>query len=86
MAAPMMPALLPRAARAVAQGTVSSGMNFSPFLVAPPPMMINSGQKSLWIYEIQEQRKQLITKELSESITPQWSTSGDWIAFFINEN
>jgi dipeptidyl aminopeptidase/acylaminoacyl peptidase len=51
-----------------------------------PSWNSNSYENSLWLYNIETKKKQLITKVLSESLKPQWSPSGHWIAFLLNQN
>ncbi|CAF1076439.1 unnamed protein product [Didymodactylos carnosus] len=51
-----------------------------------PSWNSNSYENSLWLYNIETKRKQLITRALSESLKPQWSPSGNWIAFLLNQN
>ena len=45
----------------------------------------SSYNNSLWLYDIQTNRKTLITDRLSEGMKPKWSPSGSWIAFLLNE-
>ncbi|CAF3349062.1 unnamed protein product, partial [Rotaria sp. Silwood2] len=40
----------------------------------------NAYENTLWLYDIQNQTKKLITTNLRQSIKPQWSPSGDYIA------
>ncbi|CAF3877373.1 unnamed protein product [Rotaria sp. Silwood1] len=51
-----------------------------------PSWNSNSYENSLWLYNIETKKKQLITKVLSESLKPQWSPCGNWIAFLLNQN
>ncbi|CAF3771208.1 unnamed protein product [Rotaria sordida] len=46
----------------------------------------NSYENSLWLFNIETKRKQLITNVLSESMKPQWSPSGSWIAVLLDQN
>lgn len=46
IAAPMMPASLPKRARTISARLVSSGAKYCQFSVTPPPMMKRSGQSS----------------------------------------
>jgi dipeptidyl aminopeptidase/acylaminoacyl peptidase len=45
----------------------------------------SSYEHILWIYDIQQQTRKLITKNLHKSIKPQWSPSGNWIALLLDE-
>ncbi|CAF2539129.1 unnamed protein product [Rotaria sp. Silwood2] len=45
----------------------------------------NSFENSLWLYETNGRRKQLITKQLSGIMQPKWSPSGDWFVYLIND-
>ncbi|CAF4377331.1 unnamed protein product [Rotaria magnacalcarata] len=51
-----------------------------------PSWNSNSYENSLWLYNIETKKKQLITRALSESLKPQWSPSGNWIAFLLDHN
>ena len=51
-----------------------------------PSWNSSSYENSLWLYGIETKRKQLITGALSESFKPQWSPSGNWVAFLLNQN
>ncbi|CAF3588511.1 unnamed protein product [Rotaria sp. Silwood1] len=47
-----------------------------------PAWESNRYDNTLWLYKTQGGQKKLITNQLSRSITPKWSPSGNWIAFF----
>ncbi|CAF3509279.1 unnamed protein product [Rotaria sp. Silwood1] len=47
-----------------------------------PAWELNRYDNTLWLYKTQGGQKKLITNQLSRSITPKWSPSGNWIAFF----
>ena len=51
-----------------------------------PSWNSSSYENSLWLYSLETKKKQLITKSLSESLKPQWSPSGNWIIFLLNQN
>ncbi|CAF1003011.1 unnamed protein product [Adineta steineri] len=40
----------------------------------------------LWIYNIKQQHKTIITRNLHKSIKPQWSPNGQWIALLLDES
>lgn len=44
-----------------------------------PSWNTSSYEKTLWLYDVQNQTKKLITTNLHPSITPKWSPSGDYI-------
>ncbi|CAF1341966.1 unnamed protein product [Rotaria sp. Silwood1] len=46
-----------------------------------PSWNSNSYENSLWLYEIKEQQKQLITSQLDPSFRPRWSSNGKRILF-----
>ena len=46
----------------------------------------NSYEHTLWIYNIKNKEKILITKHLDPSIKPKWSPSGNWIGLFLKSN
>ena len=45
----------------------------------------SSYERSLWIYDVEQQTRKLITNNTHKSIKPQWSPSGNWIALFLDE-
>ena len=45
----------------------------------------SSFENNLWLYQIETQKKKLITTKLNQLIKPQWSPSGNLIAFIISE-
>ena len=47
-----------------------------------PSWNTSSYENALWLYDIQNQTKKLITTNLDRSIKPQWSPNGNFIAFF----
>lgn len=47
-----------------------------------PSWKTSSFENTLWLYNIQNQTKKLITTNLHKSIKPQWSPSGNFIAIF----
>ncbi|CAF4935176.1 unnamed protein product, partial [Rotaria sp. Silwood1] len=51
-----------------------------------PAWESNRYDNTLWLYKTQGGQKKLITNQLSRSITPKWSPSGNWIAFFGQYN
>ena len=62
--------------------TTFKHLSFSPngqyllFQTTNPSWNTSSYENSLWIYDIQQQTKTLITKNPHQSIKPQWSPSG----------
>jgi Tol biopolymer transport system component len=46
-----------------------------------PSWNTNSYENTLWLYDISNETKKLITTNLRTSIKPQWSPSGNYIAF-----
>ncbi|CAF3118593.1 unnamed protein product [Rotaria socialis] len=46
----------------------------------------NSYESKLWLYDIQTQKKTVITKNLGGFLNPKWSPSGNWIALTKTEN
>ncbi|CAF4238512.1 unnamed protein product, partial [Adineta steineri] len=40
----------------------------------------------LWIYNIKQQHKTIITRNLHKSFKPQWSPNGQWIALLLDES
>jgi Tol biopolymer transport system component len=71
--------------------TMFSILDFSPnnqyllFQTKHPSWNTNSYENHLWIYDIQQQTRKLITKNLHNSIKPQWSPNGTWIALVLDE-
>ncbi|CAF1317244.1 unnamed protein product [Rotaria sp. Silwood1] len=49
-----------------------------------PAWESNRYDNTLWLYKTQGGQKKLITNQLSRSITPKWSPSGNWIAFLVS--
>ena len=47
-----------------------------------PSWKTSSYENTLWLYDIQNQTKKIITTNLHKSIKPQWSPSGNFIALF----
>ncbi|CAF4282891.1 unnamed protein product, partial [Adineta steineri] len=50
-----------------------------------PSWNSNDFENILWIYNIKQQHKTIITRNLHKSIKPQWSPNGQWIALFLNK-
>jgi dipeptidyl aminopeptidase/acylaminoacyl peptidase len=50
-----------------------------------PSWNTNSYENILWIYDVQQQTRKLITKHSHKSIKPQWSPSGNWIALLLDD-
>ena len=48
-----------------------------------PAWNSNSFENSLWVYQITEGRKKLITNQLFDGVKFRWSPSGDWVAFLV---
>ena len=46
----------------------------------------NVFKNSLWLYQVNERRSKLLTDQLLESVKLQWSPSGNWIVFLLNNN
>ncbi|CAF1390190.1 unnamed protein product [Rotaria sordida] len=51
-----------------------------------PDWNLSTYEKSFWLYEIKTKRKNLILTNKGGSSKPQWSPSGNWIAFLRTEN
>ena len=51
-----------------------------------PSWNSNSYENTLWLYNAETKKKQIITRALSDSLKPQWSPSGNWIALLLNHN
>ncbi len=66
-------------------------LRFSPtgqhllFQTRRPSWSTDSYENSLWLYDIETQQTTLITKHLDPSVTPHWSSSGNWIAYFSKQ-
>jgi Tol biopolymer transport system component len=64
-------------------------LSFSPsgqyllFQAIQPIWNNSSYEYSLWLYEIDTEKKQLITKNLGKDLKPHWSSNGNSIAFFL---
>jgi dipeptidyl aminopeptidase/acylaminoacyl peptidase len=71
--------------------TTFSLLSFSPtgrhLLIETTHALWNSSsyESILWIYDIQQQTRKLITKNRQKSINPQWSPNGNWIAVLLDE-
>ena len=55
------------------------------FRTTRPSWNTSSYERNLWIYDIQQQTRRLITTKLDRSIEPRWSPSGKWIALRLDE-
>jgi len=51
-----------------------------------PSWDTNSYENSLWLYQIVEGRKKLITNKLFDSVKYKWSPTGKWIAFLLKND
>ncbi|CAF2594506.1 unnamed protein product [Rotaria sp. Silwood2] len=51
-----------------------------------PAWESNRYDNILWLYKTQGGQQKLITNQLSRSITPKWSPTGNWIAFLADTN
>ncbi len=71
--------------------TIFTSLSFSPtgqhLLIETTHASWNTSsyENILWIYDIQQQTKKLITKNPHQSIKPQWSPDGNWIALLLDE-
>ncbi|CAF1340683.1 unnamed protein product [Rotaria sp. Silwood1] len=50
-----------------------------------PSWNTSSNENALWIYDTKQRTRKLITKNLRQSIKPQWSPNGNWVALLLNE-
>ncbi len=62
----------------------SSGQHLL-FQTTRPAWNSSSSEYNLWLYDIETQKKKLITKTLGEVLTPYWSPSGNWFAYLRSE-
>ncbi|CAF0943937.1 unnamed protein product [Adineta ricciae] len=51
-----------------------------------PSWETNSFVRKLWLYDIRQQQKRLITADSTDFFFPMWSPSGKWITFFVNNH
>jgi len=49
-----------------------------------PSWNTSSYENSLWLYQISNKKKILIAKQVSPIVKPQWSPTGNWIVFLLN--
>jgi len=55
------------------------------FQTVQPSWNTSSYEQNLWIYDVQQETRKLITTTPHKSMKPQWSPNGNWIALLLDD-